>query len=166
MEAESLSPAHAFALLLEIACENFELMQAIIKQEIRIESSNMRASSCIQMALAKYFIANVFRARRICKDDKTYLAVDKLEQERFIESIPALPRVRNVNEHGYDVSNNRSKPSMHEHKLEGVILDETSLIVLGPEKILMGPINLFDLYHATERMRELAGFKSLKEEIF
>lgn len=162
MKETSISPTHAFALLLETACEDFEIMQGIIKKEIRIESPNMRASARIQMALAKSFIANVIRAHRICRHGAQYLAIDKLERDRFLKSTPAIQNVRDVNEHGYDVSGNKSKPSMHEHTLESAILDETSMIVLGPEKILMGPINLFDAYHAIARMRELAGFASLR----
>jgi hypothetical protein len=43
---------------------------------------------------------------------------------------------------------------MHQHP--GVLLDETSLVVLGDQNILMGPLNLYNLYLPTARIRNLA----------
>jgi hypothetical protein len=43
------------------------------------------------------------------------------------------------------------------HEQEGGFLDETSLIVASPIKILMGPLNLYDIYNAVARMRAIAG---------
>jgi hypothetical protein len=48
---------------------------------------------------------------------------------------------------------------MHIH--EEAILDETSLMIYGPEEILMGPLILHAVYLATNRMRTLAGFSAL-----
>jgi hypothetical protein len=48
---------------------------------------------------------------------------------------------------------------MHEH--EGGTLDETSMVILGPEKILMGPLNLYQAYLKVDRMRKIAGFSVL-----
>jgi hypothetical protein len=36
--------------------------------------------------------------------------------------------------------------------------------VRGPDKILMGPLNLVDLYGPTDRMRKLEGFSALTSE--
>jgi hypothetical protein len=41
------------------------------------------------------------------------------------------------------------------------ILDETSLVIDGPEEILMGPLNLHAVYFATNRIPTLAGFSAL-----
>jgi hypothetical protein len=40
-------------------------------------------------------------------------------------------------------------------------VDETAMVVLGDQKILMGPLNLYDVYVPTDCMRKLAGFGSL-----
>ena len=50
---------------------------------------------------------------------------------------------------------------MHLHSGESALVDETGMIVLGDHKILMGPLNLHDVYVATDNMRKLAGFSSL-----
>jgi hypothetical protein len=39
--------------------------------------------------------------------------------------------------------------------------DETGLTIDGHEKILIGPLNLYTVYLAMERMRTLAGFNAL-----
>jgi hypothetical protein len=176
---EPIAPAKAFTLLLEAACEEFEVLQLLIRNEIQVTFSQpgnaptdnrimfrrARAGACIQMALAKSFVANVIRAHRICEDGAQYLTVDRDERRRFLKTTPGVRQVRNVNEHGFDVSGNEeSKPSMHHHELESLgsaAVDETSMIISGPEKILMGPLNLFDVYRAVARMRDLAGFASL-----
>ncbi len=44
------------------------------------------------------------------------------------------------------------------------MLDETSLVVDSRHKILMGPLNLYNVYLAVDRMRKLAGFNALYEK--
>ena len=41
------------------------------------------------------------------------------------------------------------------------MLDETAMMIESDNKILMGPLNLYDTYLPTARMRGLAGFASL-----
>jgi hypothetical protein len=50
------------------------------------------------------------------------------------------------------------------HKQEGGTLDETALVVDGRQKILMGPLNLYNEYVAVDRTRKLAGFIALHEK--
>jgi hypothetical protein len=50
---------------------------------------------------------------------------------------------------------------MHHHSDEDALVDETAMVVLGDKKILMGPLNLYDVYVPTNSMRKLAGFSSL-----
>ena len=174
-----VSIATGFALMLETACEDFEILQRMIRQEIKLVSGNgiedYRAHPRIQMALAKSFLFNLVRARRICKDGAGSLTVDRAERTRFLKATAAVVDVRDANEHGFDAkaagnvqrraSSSRvkiSKPSMHSHAKESAILDETAMIVLGDQKILMGPLNLYDAYIPTDRMRKLAGFRSLR----
>ena len=103
----------------------------------------MRDSGRIQMSLAKSFVFYTVRARRICKRGSGALGLDRLERMRFLKGTEGLVPVRDVNEHGFDV-NGSSKPSMHQQ--EGGILDETAMVTLSEQKILMGNLNLYDAY--------------------
>jgi hypothetical protein len=47
------------------------------------------------------------------------------------------------------------------YEQEGDFLDETALLLGGPAQILMGPLNLYDIYVAVARARNLAGFGAL-----
>jgi len=64
------------------------------------------------------------------------------------------------------VKRKRPGPSAHSHELEGmrVGVDETSLMIWG-DKILMGPVNLYDVYEQVEKMRQLAEFASLQNPL-
>jgi hypothetical protein len=156
--------------MLEIACEQFEVLQSLLRKEITVNTAQThdyrkemtlrRAPYCINMALAKSFIANVIRARRICEHGSQYLAIGRLERRRFLHSTAAIQTVRDVNEHGFDVHDNRSRPQLHYNR-DGGYVDETAMYIGGAEEILMGPINLCDVYRSVARMRELAGFASL-----
>jgi hypothetical protein len=161
----TLPIARGFALTLETACEDFEIMQRLISGELSVVSQgskrDWRAAPRIQMALAKSFVFNLVRARRICEHGKSSLAVDRSERKRFLSATAEALRVRNVNEHGYDVATD-SPPSLHFQVQGGGFGDETSLGILGPDSILMGPLNLVDLYTPTDRMRQLAGFSALR----
>jgi hypothetical protein len=171
-----ISAAEAFALLLETACEDFEILQALVDGEIQVASPNLdeatpankhdhrkahraaRAAQRIQMALAKSFVFNARRANRVCDLNKARLALDRVERTRFMKATQPLIAVRDVNEHGFD-GNGSTRPSWHIQ--EGGRLDETSLVIDGPQKILMGPLNLCTVYLAVDRMRTFAGFGAL-----
>ena len=173
-----ISAAEAFALLLETACEDFEILQALVNGEIQVASPNLdeatpankhdhrkahraaRAAQRIQMALAKSFLFNARRANRICTLNKGSLALDRLERTRFFKATDPLTAVRDVNEHGFD-GNGSVKPSMHAQ--DGGALDETGMVITGRDKILMGPLNLHSVYLAVDRMRTIAGFRALSE---
>jgi hypothetical protein len=159
------SIAAGFALMIETACEDFEILQRLIRQETQLVShtgrNDFRAGPRIQMALAKSFVFNVVRARRICEHSRGSLAVNGLERTRFLKATASVLGVRDVNEHGFDTSGRVSKPMMHKHPEDSAILDETSMVVFDDQKILMGPLNLYDIYIPTAHMRTLAGFASL-----
>jgi hypothetical protein len=164
----SVSIARGFALVLETACEDFEICQQLIRNEISVVPSSdrehykyLRASPRIQMALAKSFVFNVVRARRICEHGHGLLAVDRLERKRFMSATAGVTPIRDVNEHGFDASGGYSRPSMHNHVDHRALVDDTALAILGATTILMGPLNLYDVYVSTDRMRRLAGFANL-----
>jgi hypothetical protein len=159
--------------MLESACEDFEFLGALIKREISIEvrhdppvqmsrSAQLRAGHRIQMALAKSFLFFSVRAHRICDHGAGSLHLPREERRLFLATTLCIVPVRDVNEHGYDANaKSESTPTLHFHELEDAMVDETALVVLGPERILIGPLNLCDIYRAVDRMRKLAGFAAL-----
>ena len=159
-----------FALMLETACEDFEILQLLISQKTRVVSdtgdNNHRSAARIQMALAKSFVSHVIRARRICEKGAATLSISGDERKLFLKNTSGTLKVRDVIEHGFDPGNGprgkKSVPTLHHHTDIHAIVDETALVILGTQKILMGAINLYDVFVSTDRMRKLAGFRSLK----
>src|SRR6185437_10879136 len=103
MEKSTLSPRppdsdtsirKSFALLLETACEDFEILQRMIRREARVISRNPRDSARVQMALAKSFVFYVVRARRICEHGHGVLGIARLERMRFLKGTEGLVPVR------------------------------------------------------------------------
>jgi hypothetical protein len=154
--------ATGFALLLESACESFEILSRIIEGKTTIVSYNHRDAARIQMALAKDFLFFAARAHRVCEHGSGALDIPRNERTRFLKTVAVCRAVRDVNEHGFDAhADDNSKPALHFHQASDVLVDETALTVLGPDKILMGPLNLYRLYGPVARMRDIAGFRSL-----
>ena len=170
-----IDTSKAFALKLEMASEQFGLLRALVSTELLIVNNpnstaikgvhhNLRAESCIVDALANEFLFNAVRAYRICKHGAGELGIPRVQRKNFMNSLAHITNVRDVNEHGYDFSTGlrgkTSRPSMHSHENESVILDETSVVILGPDKILKGPLNLVEVAKPIEAMRQIAGFAS------
>jgi hypothetical protein len=160
--------------MLETACRDFEAMQRLIRRETRLIFENGRedvmGKASAQMALAKSFVFHVVRARRICEHGAGSLTVDRSQRRSFLKETAGVPGVRDVNEHGFDsggaVRGKSARASMHLHAHESAMVDETGLIILGDQKILMGPLNLYDIYIAVDSIRKLAGFSSLPQDAF
>ena len=125
---------------------------------------DIRGVARAQMALAKSFIFHVVRACRICEKGASSLSVAKDERKRFLSSTATVLHVRDVNEHGFDLGGalrgKKSTPKLHHHVEEEAILDETSMVIIGDKNILMGPINLYDAYVATDQLRKIAGWRT------
>ncbi len=99
-----IAPAEAFALLLEIACEDFEILQDLIGGQLQVvapEQNNKppankedrqrefraaRAPFSVQMALAKSFVFNARRANRVCNLNKAALGIDRIERKQFLKA--------------------------------------------------------------------------------
>jgi hypothetical protein len=87
------------ALMLETACEQFEVLQLLLKNEIKVISNDpadvrkhikfLRAPHGINMALAKSFVANVIGARRICEHGSQHLAIERTLRRQFLSSARA-----------------------------------------------------------------------------
>jgi hypothetical protein len=164
-----ISVAEGLALMLETACSDFETMQRLIRREARLLFANgqedLSGRAHAQMALAKSFVFHVVRARRICKHGAGSSTVDRLQRRTFLQTTAGVLSVRDVNEHGFDAGGamrgKTSRPAMHHHPVEDALVDETAMVVLSDQKILMGPVNLYDVYIPTDVMRKIAGFSSL-----
>lgn len=161
------SVAKNLALMLEVACENFETLQRLVRQEMLVVShddgiNNSRATSVIQMALAKNFIFHVVRARRICEHGAGALNIDRTVRKDYMRDTAAVVKVRDVNEHGFDCSGNKnSKLDMHAYYDGRLAIASTALAIIDNDKILVGPINLYEIYLPTNTLRKIAGFSSL-----
>jgi hypothetical protein len=92
--------------------------------------------------------------------NKAALPLDRVDRLRFLKATDPITAVRNINEHGFDGPSGET-PSLHYQ--EGGLLDETALVIQGPHKILMGPLNLYTVFLAVQRMRGLAGFGALSK---
>lgn len=167
-----VSPRRGFALVLESACSQFETLRSLIRGEVRcvsvVGNPFPREASSINMALAQSFLFFSARAYKICEHGPDRLELPREVRKSFLRSLAPIVGVRDVNEHGFDLhSQSRgrtSKPSMHIHEEHSAALDETSLIILGESNILMGPLNLADVYVVVDGMRNVAGFRSLPAE--
>ena len=168
--------AKNFALFIEMACDEFGLLDSLVKGKIQIVPSdprNLRAAGSIQMVLARSFVFDVARAYRICKHGRLLQNHPNERRSflRYLEKIE-LVNIRDVNEHGFEVGYSKrggrkgKTPSKHSHEVDGMRfgIDETSLVIWG-DKILMGPVNLYDVHERVEEMRQLAGFASLQTPI-
>lgn len=168
--APELQSAKRFALMLETACRDFESLTKFIRKDVQLIARDridwIGVTAAAQMALAKSFIFHVVRSRRICEHEAPSLNVGREDRRRFLAGTSVVQKVRDVNEHGFDPPGDSkvSQPSMHFHSDIDAALDETSLIILGHQKILMRPINLWAVYLPVDRMRQLAGFQSLPHE--
>jgi hypothetical protein len=163
------SIADGFALMLETACRDFEALGALLRKDIEVSGDPrtvMRAAAAIRMALAKSFVFHLVRAARICEHGAQSINVEADERKTFLRAMKPLLLVRDVNEHGFDSGSGsrgkKSKPSIHLHEIDEVALDETALAFAGPERVLMGPVNLFDFYPPANRIRSIAGFSRVR----
>lgn len=164
-DPHDLTAATKFALRLETSCRAFETLRAIIKGSLVLIDAQgeqqLQATAAIRMALAQEFIANAARARRVLDTAKAEIPISKEARKSFLSETASVVDVRDVNEHGLDNRHVKSKPTMHDHG-EGSV-DEFSLAVFGPDQILMGSLNLVDVYTVVAEMRDLAGFQALSK---
>jgi hypothetical protein len=161
------------ALLLETACEQFELARAFVSGEFDVVARKQnhhavffaRARAVVTMALAKEFIFNTNRAHRLVEHGKGQLQINRDIRKSFMDSVKPIIAVRDVNEHGGDEKRKDGKPvirpRLHEHGDGLFALDETAMNVHNGT-IFIGPLNLHEMYKAVVALKEIAGFHSLK----
>jgi hypothetical protein len=187
-------PEKEFASFLERACDEFEILHRLIRHDLTITESiaeqpteglisadaNLpprrrrrmtvtRVRSRITKALALAFLFDVSRAYRICEHAAQSLKIPREERRLFLKELRPVITVRDVNEHGADpktTSHKKSHPRLHIHESSNLhlALTETGMIIIGDKTILMGPVNLLDVYRIVNRMRGLAGSEALREK--
>jgi hypothetical protein len=154
----------AFALRLETACLSFKTALGLLGRQLRIvnerNEENIRAKADATMALVQSFVFNTRRARRMCEQGALLPHVPRDERKRFMHATKVLVHVRDVNEHGFDAKQPATRPKLHDH--DDVYVDEMSLALASPDRILMGPLNLLKVYTSVERMRQWVGFEPLR----
>ena len=177
IENEKFDAARAMALLLETASEQFTTLRGLVDGKFLFlmtvnttspaaQSDCFRALRCVRMALAKEFLFNSARIYRLLEHGNFDLIFSGEQRKRFMVMLKPVVNTRDVNEHGFDaVGSSRgrkiSRPSLHKHDDVNVAADETSLVVIGPDRILLGPLNLAEIFAAVESMRLIAGYSSL-----
>jgi hypothetical protein len=174
MTAES-DVQERLALLLEEACGQFELASALAAREFIVTAPNgtikdqllCRANSTAMMALAKGFLFNARRAFRLIEHNNGKLNLDRAVRNSFRNAMTPIVDVRDVIEHGSDENGLKGKtpirPRQHIHDDGEISVDETSIVFTG-DKMLMGPLDLFDIYKEVHKMKEIAGFASLPSD--
>ena len=95
--------------------------------------------------LSDAFIFELWRAYRLGKQAEQEIAEAGVDMHAYFLRLKSLDGIRNVTEHYRDAKNPR-EAAVHEHDQGAIALDETSLIVFGPEQVLRGDANLFDMY--------------------
>ena len=95
---------------------------------------------------------------RVSRDDPEGVKAHGVDADQFTAFMDDVARVRNVSEHWADAINPRKLKS-HAHVSRDNLklgVDETSLIVMGPTEIYVGPLNVHDVYlYITEIVTQL-----------
>ena len=95
----------------------------------------------------KSALFNAVRAVRILEHAADKVDLDRDARKAMLKSLKPFLKVRDANEHGHDPKGRKVEIATTHHEDIGVALDQVSMIVMGPEKILMGEVNLVDLYN-------------------
>jgi hypothetical protein len=88
------------------------------------------------------------RALRTARDAPEAVQSAGIDPAEFVGVMEDVRAHRNVMEHWRDVINPRA-PKMHAQTTKGglkIASDETSMIIVGPEEVYKGKLNLHDVY--------------------
>ena len=172
------SGAEGFALWIETACSEFEVVHGLLNADIRVVPSRERSigsstktngiamrplsliEATVRKALLRSFVFSVRRASRILEERSSEIPVPRIKRTKFLNLTRELAAVRDVNEHGFD-KNGKSRPTIHTLDGNRFALDETSSVIQGLDSIFMGPVNLAKIYPLVKEMQTLAGFRTL-----
>ncbi len=108
----------------------------------------------VAQALAHAFIFKANRVLRIAAHAGDRINVARKHRKALLKLLEPVRPVRDANEHWTDPARKEtSKPALYHHEESGVAVDDVILVLLGADKIMVGSINLFDVY---SKLREIA----------
>jgi hypothetical protein len=141
-------PVLWFGLKLQAAVEAYQALQVIVQNEIDFGSdiAFMRRRVAIEFALADRMIYSINQAYRICEHGKPQIVAPGFSRKSFLYRMRRLRQIRDVSEHFADYQKDSPKLTFADHDEESVRVDEASLVIVGPERILRGELNLYDVY--------------------
>lgn len=141
-----MTHAERFRMFLTAAKSRFETAQLVASGVIK--ETNSHLAGAIIPALCDSFLFLCARANRIARDASAEIDAVGVSATQFKDFMKDVNDVRNVAEHWGDVINPR-KTKTHTHTSQigfKIGVDETSYIVLGPQEIYSGSLNLYDVY--------------------
>jgi len=146
-EAKAYPAAARFEDMNVKAVHTYETLALIIAGGLVVTSADGKISARMDLMrpLSDAFIFELWRAYRLGKQAEKEIAEAGVDMQSYFDRLKSLDGIRNVTEHYRDAKNPR-QAAIHEHAEGAVALDETSLVVLGPEQVLRGDANLFDMY--------------------
>jgi hypothetical protein len=129
-----------FRIFLTQAKRDFETAQSVVSAG---PPGNMMVHSLLNSVLFQ-----CTRARRIARDAPDVVKSLGVNVDQFRDFMRDATNVRNVSEHWGDVLNPKKRKSHSHISRAGLTLsvDETSLIVIGPDEFYIGPLNVYDVY--------------------
>jgi hypothetical protein len=100
------------------------------------------------------------RARRIARDAPEAVKNTGVDPAEFLGVMDDVAAHRNVMEHWGDVINPRAQ-NIYRHTSKAgltIALDESSMIIMGPEEIYKGKLNLYDVYtYVVAKLTQMGG---------
>jgi hypothetical protein len=132
-------------------CRNFEILQLLISGELALLDRTNRQDTFallnpVLQSLAKSVLFDAVRAARILEHAPSHVDVDRAKRKAILRDVSPFIIVRDLNEHWLDPTGKRREPTVHHHPELGVAADEVSMVILGSDHIILGNVNLKDLY--------------------
>jgi len=127
--------------------EPYHLRSQLLSAKAAYEKAWQTSDVETMRALLNSMLFESARARRIARDAPELVKDCGLDRQEFLDVMNAVADLRNVMEHWTDPDKPRRREvSGHEIRGLKIAVDETSIVVIGPEIVLKGPLNLYDVY--------------------
>jgi hypothetical protein len=131
-----------------VSADHQERFRSLLLQAKKYFEAGREAHGHASVAAFDSMLFECARARRIARDAPDALTAIGIDPAEFLGVMDEVAALRNVMEHWGDVINPRAQ-TVHSHTTQQglkIKLDESSLIMLGPEQIYKGQLNLHDVY--------------------
>ena len=127
--------------------EPYHLRSQLLGAKAAYEKAWETSDSETQKSLFNSMLFECSRARWIARDDPKLLEACSLDRKEFLAVMDAVANLRNVVEHWQDPKDPRPLDAT-QHRIGSltVAVDEASFIILGPQTVLKGRLNLCDVY--------------------